>query len=55
MIRVKRAADPADLESLLNRIKPDDPSPEILVDTVSDGVRSPGYTVIWREGDVVEP
>lgn len=55
MTRVKRATNTADLAALLERVRPDDRNPIILADTPADGAREPQYTVIWEEGDVVEP
>ena len=54
-IRVKRATTVADLAGLLNRISPDDKRARVIVDRPGDGIREPEYTVIWVEGDVIEP
>ena len=54
-IRVKRAITVVELEGLLNRIAPDDKRARVIVDRPGDDSREPQYTVIWVEGDVIEP
>jgi hypothetical protein len=49
MTKVKRVRGAKPLEVFLNKIKPDDPNPQVLVDNLNadDDDHTPQYTVIW--------
>jgi hypothetical protein len=52
MIKVNRALNVAELESLLNKIRPDDPFPRIIVDTNGTALAEPEYTIIWNQAQI---